>query len=362
LENWLKKAARPAGAEASADAHTAAAPVGVARASAALNYVELVLFAAGAVLLVLLVRQTGWRRLLADIGLVGWGFAVIWMQEVLAIASSTLAWWYAIQPSSRSIPFLRLASFRIVGEGINRLTPTATVGGEFVRARLLGRVIGGREGTAAVTLAKFAETAGQVVFITCGLALLLPFIEALGAYRWAMFAVVVAASLGVVALLRMLDRGFFGIAARRLSALGIAPLWFRRHSEEIAEVDALVRDCLRRRPGDLALSVFWYAATFAVSVIEVALVFYFLDLPVTWQAVLGVEVLSVLVDGVLFFVPGKMGTSEGSKMLMFMLFGLPPEKGLALGLIRRAREMLWDFFGLAIYALERGRARERAEG
>lgn len=348
-----KRTADPIGI--GSEAHGADRPLGAARASAALNYVELGLFAAGAILLIVLVRQTGWRQIVADISLIGWGFVVIWAQESLAIGTSVLGWWYSIPPAHRSITFLRLARFRIVGEGINRLTPTATVGGEFVRARLLGREIGIREATAAVTLAKFAETAGQVVFIALGLALLLPFIDSLGGYRWAMMAIVLAAAVGCLALLRMLDRGFFGIAARRLSAVGIAPLWFKRHAPEIEEVDAMIQECVRGRSRDLVLSVFWYAMMFAVSTLEVALVFYFLDLPFTWQAVLGVEVLSVLVDGVLFFVPGKMGTSEGSKMLMFMMFGLPPEKGLALGLIRRAREMLWDVLGLAIYAVERGR-------
>lgn len=335
------------------------------RTATAFNYLELGLFGAGALLLVLLIGRTGWRQLVADISLVGWGFVLIWAQEFLAIVTSTLGWRTAIAPGARPISFPRLLSFRIVGEGINRLTPTATIGGEFVRARLLGRVIGTREGTAAVTLAKFAETAGQVVFITLGLAVLLPSIDSLGAYRWGMLAIVVAALLGVLALLGMLDRGFFAIAARRLAAVGIGRLWFKRHADEVEAVDALVQDFVRNRPFGLALSVFWYALTFAVSTLEVLLILYFLDLPLTWQAVLGIEVLSVFVDGLLFFVPGKMGTSEGSKMLMFMLFGLPAEKGLAMGLIRRARETLWDFLGLAIYAVERSRpaaAGDAAEG
>jgi uncharacterized protein (TIRG00374 family) len=328
-----------------------------APASAALNHVEVGLFVAGAVLLALLVHQTGWRRIWADMTMLGWGFAIIWAQESLAITASVLGWWYSIPPAHRTVPFLRLARYRIIGEGINRSTPTATVGGEFVRARLHGRDIGIREATAAITLAKFSETAGQVVFITFGLALLLPFIESLGWYRWGMSALVVASAVGCLALLRMLDRGFFGIAARRLSAFGIASTFFQRHAREIDEVDAMIQECVRGRTRDLVLSVFWYSMMFAVSTLEVALVFLFLGLPFTWQAVLGVEVLSVLVDGLLFFVPGKMGTSEGSKMLMFKMFGLPPEKGLALGLIRRAREMLWDALGLAMYAVERTRAK-----
>lgn len=327
-----------------------------APASAALNYVEVGLFIAGAVLLTLLVHQTGWRRIWADMTLLGWGFAVIWVQESLGVAASVLGWWYSIPPAYRTVPFLRLVRYRVIGEAINRSTPTATVGGEFVRARLLGREIGIREATAAITLAKFAETAGQVVYIAFGLAVLLPFIESLGWYRWGMTAIVIAAAVGCLALLRMLDRGFFGIASRRLSALGIASMFFKRHAQEIEEVDSMIQECVRGRSRDLVLSVFWYSMMFFVSTLEVALVFYFLGLPFTWQAVLGVEVLSVLVDGILFFVPGKMGTSEGSKMLMFVMFGLPAEKGLALGLIRRAREMLWDALGLAMYAVERTRS------
>jgi uncharacterized membrane protein YbhN (UPF0104 family) len=99
----------------------------------------------------------------------------------------------------------------------------------------------------------------------------------------------------------------------------------------------------------------WFAFAFAVSTIEVWLVMYFLTVPISWTTAVGIEVLSVIVDGVFFFMPGKLGTQEGGKMLAFTLFGLPPEKGLAMGLIRRGRELFWDSIGLALYAVLRGR-------
>jgi phosphatidylglycerophosphate synthase/uncharacterized membrane protein YbhN (UPF0104 family) len=327
-----------------------------AKTGGLLNYVEIGLFAAGVLLLVLLVREVGWERLLADISLIGWGFTLVWAQEILAFGASTIGWMYAIAPAARRVPFLRLASFRLAGEGINHLTPTATMGGEFVRARLLSRHLGSRDGTAAVTLAKFAETAGQVLFITLGLALLLPFVEGLGPYRWGMMAVVCSATAGVVLLWRLLDRGFFALAARRLSALGIARGWFTRHGEEIGAIDTLIRECTRTRPSDVAKSIFWYGAAFAASAIEVWIILRLLGLPAPWHTVIGVEVLAVLIDGLLFFVPAKMGTQEGSKMLIFLILGLPPEKGLAMGLIRRARELVWDLVGLLIYAVIRTRS------
>jgi hypothetical protein len=63
---------------------------------------------------------------------------------------------------------------------------------------------------------------------------------------------------------------------------------------------------------------------------------------------LTVEVLSVAIDGMLFFVPAKAGTQEGGKVLIFTILGLDPAKGLALGIVRRIRELTWASIGLMI--------------
>jgi hypothetical protein len=81
----------------------------------------------------------------------------------------------------------------------------------------------------------------------------------------------------------------------------------------------------------------------------------FLGLPCPWYVVLGVEVLSVLIDAVMFFVPIKMGTQEGGKMLIFKILAMDPAKGLAMGVIRRGREIFWALAGLCIYAAVRAR-------
>ena len=71
-----------------------------------------------------------------------------------------------------------------------------------------------------------------------------------------------------------------------------------------------------------------------------------------------IEVLSVAIDALLFFVPAKAGTQEGGKVLIFHLLGLDPAKGLALGIVRRLRELSWSMVGLIVLA--RHHARQRA--
>lgn len=302
------------------------------------------LYLVGAALLGSLIYQIGPEKLFQDISLVGWGFALVFAQEILTISTATLGWVYALQPDARSVSFWRLGSYRVIAEAINHLTPTATLGGEIVRARLIAPSIGGREAAASVTLAKTAETAGQVTFLTLGLGLVLPFVEKLGGYRWAMLALVAGAAVGIVLLVRLLDRGLFARASKRLK-------WFARYEQDLAAVDARIKDCVRRRPADLARSIGWHTASYAVRLVEVWIILAFLGIRPSWELVLGIEVLSVLIDGIFFFVPAKLGTQEGGKMLIFLALGLPVEKGLALGLVRRGRELVWDAAGFALYAL-----------
>jgi len=320
-----------------------------------MKYFERGLFVLGAVLLIVLVAETGLGRLAADVSLIGWGFVLVVAQEIIPHAANTLGWVFATSPSQRHVPFMRLLAYRLVGDGINHLTPTATIGGEFVRTRMIMPHVGVGEGTASVTIAKFAETAGQTLFIAGGLFVVLPFLPGLGPYRWVMFAVVAVSLVGIAWLGWMLRRGFFTFAAKILSRLGIARTWLTQHAEQIKDVDMSIRDCTNNRPTDLILSIACYGFAFAASCVEVWLVLYFLGLPAPWYVVLGVEVLSVLIDAVMFFVPIKMGTQEGGKMLIFKILTMDPAKGLAMGVIRRGRELFWALVGLVMYAVIRSR-------
>ena len=85
-----------------------------------------------------------------------------------------------------------------------------------------------------------------------------------------------------------------------------------------------------------------------MGVVEIYLILWFLGVPVSVHRALTVEVLSVAIDGMLFFVPAKAGTQEGGKVLIFTILGLDPAKGLALGIVRRIRELTWASIGLLI--------------
>jgi hypothetical protein len=96
------------------------------------------------------------------------------------------------------------------------------------------------------------------------------------------------------------------------------------------------------------VSCLWFLLGWALGAVEIALMLWLLGVDVTVTRALTIEALSVGLDGLLFFVPAKLGTQEGGKVLIFTALGLDPGLGLTVGVLRRIRELAWAFAGLAI--------------
>src|SRR5207302_1232032 len=162
---------------------------------------------------------------------------------------------------------------RIAGDGINYVTPSATIGGEVVKARLLQRRIPAAEAVSSVSLAVINQFLSRIVFVLASI----PFL------------------------------------AKQILELATAPLAFG-----------------------------------VCGFVEIRLILYFLHVPAGWATAVAIEGLSILVDQAFFYVPAKIGTQEGGKYFIFLLLGLNPASGFALGVVRRLREIAWVFVGLLI--------------
>jgi len=64
-----------------------------------------------------------------------------------------------------------------------------------------------------------------------------------------------------------------------------------------------------------------------------------------------VTVAIAAADQVFFFVPGRMGTLEGSRFAILTALDIMPAYGLAFGLVARLEELCWNGLGLVIYTL-----------
>jgi hypothetical protein len=312
-----------------------------------------VLLVAGVVLFVALWYQLGIGAVWSNVRAIGWGFVPIIGQELLAATCNTLAWWWAFPAPRPARPLRTLFAARVIGDGINAVTPTATLGGEYVRGRLLLGAGAPAGVWASVAVGKIAQTVAQVTFVIGGLFVLLDDVPLPPVLRTAVLA---GASVfaGAVALTVALQRrGLFTAGARVLARLGFA---LSPHVlAQLAAVDGEIRR-LYAAPASFLWSWACFLAGWLCGVLEIYLILHFLGVGATWERAFTIEVLSIGIDGVLFFVPARAGTQEGGKVLIFTLLGLDPVKGFALGLARRIRELTWAGVGLALLARHETRA------
>ncbi|MEJ5328786.1 MAG: lysylphosphatidylglycerol synthase domain-containing protein [Desulfobaccales bacterium] len=303
--------------------------------------------ALGALVLALLLYRLGWAEVLAELKRVGWGWVLILGQEILPILANTGGWHYTFLKEERRVPFGRLLRLRLAGDGFNYLIPSATVGGELLRIHLLRREMALAASAASVTVAKFTQMLGQALFIGLGLLLAAPFAP----LRPGLLPVLWALLVGCLLLLGVVLLGLrWGVFSR---LTGLVVRWLPSRFKGLLPVDqaaALDRDIaafLGKDQPAFWLSVLLFGLAWALGTVEVLLICHFLGVPVSLATAVTIETLSVFIDGVLFFVPGKLGTQEGGKVLIFLSLGLPPVSGLAFGLIRRLRELTWAGLGVA---------------
>ncbi|GBD24767.1 hypothetical protein HRbin30_00080 [bacterium HR30] len=311
-----------------------------------IRWIERALWLIGAALLVGLVVRFGWNDLAANLRLAGWGIVLVLGQEILAFAANTLGWRWAFPQSALAPSFAELLRARVAGDAFNYVTPTASIGGEFVRLQMLGPHVSRVPVVASLSVAKLAQTLGQVVFIVFGLAIVATQLALPDAIRWGAWTTAGAFFCAVAGLVWWQRRGMFSALLRLGEQVGWAPSdeWRAHIGWLDAEIRALHRNGLR-----FALSVSAFALGWALGVIEVYLVLWLLGVPPSWVLALAIEVFSATLDGLLFFVPAKLGTQEGGKVLIFTLLGLDPGKGLAAGVLRRFRELFWAGVGLGLW-------------
>lgn len=332
--------------------------IGANRMSAknALRIAERVFLIAGLLLLVFLIRELGARNVFANLRLVGWGIAPIIMQESLAYLANTLGWLAAFPRPRPAIPLAQLLAARIAGDAVNYVTPTATLGGEFVRTRFLRGQATNTSIVASVAVAKLSQTVGQIAFVIVGLAVVLDDTPLPAATRHGLLAGLAAFSTLVAGLIFVQRRGMFAPLLRAAQRLGLsarAPELTRR----LQHLDDEIARFHGNANGAFFVSSASFFAGWAMGVVEIYLILWFLGVPVTVHRALTVEVLSVAIDGMMFFVPAKVGTQEGGKVLIFTILGLDPAKGLALGILRRIRELTWASIGLLILSRQQLAAR-----
>lgn len=308
------------------------------------------LLALGAALFALLLYHYGTRETFRGLASVWPAIPVMVLIEACAKVANALGLRRVMAREGRGVPFREVLRLTLEAEAVNYLLPTASLGGDALLARGLTRRGALSDGVVAVAAASSAQSAAQFLLVLAGSALALAATPVPPGLRPAVWAVMGLSLLIVCVISAVMVEGVFVFLSSVLRRLHIQVRYLYERRHRIAALDARLREVLRDRPGDLALSFFFYGCGWAVSAAEIFVALSLMGAAFRWPQALAIHALSVFIDGVVFFMPARAGSQEGGKILAFTAVGLPGGAGLTFGLLRRAREIIWALLGYALLA------------
>ena len=310
-----------------------------------------IIAALGLALALYLVRYVGLGAVFAAAASVGWGGFAILCLYALALFMLLGAAWYVLLPGSSPTPPRVFIWARMVRDAAAEVLPFSQIGGMVLGARaaiLHGVAPPIAFGSMIVDVT--TEMLAQVAYIALGLVILSA--RAPRTSFVASLTTVVAIGLAVAALAGVL---FLALQryGHRLTERLAARLLPRAVSTTAAVGSAL--DAIYRSPARVGFSSALHLAGWIASAIGTWIAFRLIGVRVDLASVMAIESLVYATRSAAAFVPNALGVQEAAYAVLAPLFGIGAEFGLAVSLLKRARDIAVGVPILAIWQAVEGR-------
>jgi glycosyltransferase 2 family protein len=290
---------------------------------------------AGLVAAVYLIWAIGFGAVIASVARAGFsGLLLLCLYALLVFVSLAFAWFFLLPPGERQ-PVAELYVARLVRDSIAEISPFSPVGGMVAAARLMV-LKGMKTGYAAASVAADAttEAMAQVVFLAFGLGIGFTQFrhpQGSGPLTEAMLAVLLLAVPGIALLIFLQKRGA-GLAER------IAARFFPQVKGGVSFRAAIEE--LYDSPGRMAASSALHLLAWIGAGGGTFIAFRLVGGHISLFNAIALEALLCTIRSIAAFVPAALGVQEAGYAMLAPLFGLPAEMGLAVSLLKRAREIV----------------------
>ncbi len=266
----------------------------------------------------------------------------------LVVLALSGRWWAILRAQGYSINYLLLSAYRLAGFSVSYFTPGPQLGGEPLQIYLLQRRHGVPTTTAAasVVLDKTLELMSNFIVLSMGV-LIIAWLRLLPAK---VSVVLVVASLGMLAVPLVLfallwtgRRPITWMLGRMPERVMLSPSFWRFKSA-VAETEVRIRAFCRRGPLGLAGAAGFTLLSWSILLAEYWLALRFLDLPLSLFQTVAVITSARL--AILLPFPGGLGVLEASQVLALRSLGYAAADGAGMGLVIRARDLLFGGVGL----------------
>ena len=301
-------------------------------------------------LTIFLVWQIGIGPIWDAAARVGWGGFVVICLAGLVVESCLGTAWYALI-SGYGARWIVLALGRQLRDSSSDLLPFTQIGGMVLGAR--AATLGGVAAPlayASMMVDVTTELIGQIAFIILGLLLGLAQLRAsatLAPYADGMIigtALLIPAAAAFIILQRKGTHLAEKLAGRLLPAAV-------SHTEAFGQI----LHAIYEQPLRLTLSATCHLTSWILSGVWIWLIFHFCGVSISVMSVLTIEALLGALRSVTVFIPSAIGVQEAGYAALAPVFGAGPEIGLAVSLLKRARDVAVGVPALVIWQLTEGR-------
>lgn len=304
----------------------------------------LVTLAVGAALALWLLSKYGIDRIVTLVVMAGWAIPAVAVFHIPQIVCSGSAWRLVTVEGERKQTRRTYYLLRWIREGVNNLLPVAQFGGVVVGTRLLAR--GGvalPKAIAGGTVDTTLEFVTQIIFTLMGLGLLVLDTGAgdIGTYAVAGIVTTGALAAGLLAAQWL---GLAKVIEWAIAKLGKSWGWTGATEGLHQAIVALYRS-----PRRIVGGLLFHFSAWVLGAFEIYISLRALGHEVDLATSLIIEALGQILRSAGFAVPGALGVQEGGYSLAGGLFGLPPEVGIAVSLIKRLRDVVLGLPALAAW-------------
>jgi len=305
---------------------------------------------AGLVAAVWLVWAIGFDAVFASVARAGLGGLALLCLYALAVFVTLAFAWSSLLPPAHRLGLRDFYLGRLVRDSIAEISPFSPVGGMVAAARLM-ILKGMNPGYAAASVAGDAttEAMAQVAFLAFGVAMAALHFSggaSAGPVLHAMIATMLLAVPGIAGLILLQKKG--ADFAEKMAAR-----FFPQVKDGTSFRDA-IHD-LYDSKSRLAVSAAWHLLAWAAGGGGTWLAFRMIGADIGLLDAMALEALLCTLRSIAAFVPAAVGVQEGGYAVLAQLFGLPAEMGLAVSLLKRAREIVIGVPALLYWQAVEGR-------
>jgi|GEM_PF-2572107 len=304
------------------------------------------LSASGLALLLILIRNIGFREIQHAVGFIHrWQALAIMSFPLLSFAIASLRWKFIIRSAHGDASFLKLLSWEFMGQSVSLIAPSFTVSGQAAKGLLFKK--------SGVASAVAFGSVGFDAFVRLIAILALTFVLLAIVLIEGADSVQALEALWLVALGCIAALFLWGFLRRggRISGLLFKFLKLRSGTrEEIHELDKILERLLRSRRL-VAIAFLISAIGFLWEIAQVAIVLHFLGLPLRALSSIGVY-LGMAISGVIP-VPAGIGFKEAGGTFAGAHLGIGGLYGLTAILLLRLRDLSTLLAGGILFLRER---------